>query len=133
MDVLFVIPFLALSVWIIVVLVRWFFFSSSERMTLSLRKIAIVFVLLLQFFLMAVTLFDPLHGPFDSRYRHSERVRAYLDWKQSPAESSKAAYSDEMGRLHSYLRTRDATVLLVLGVEAVAVYYLWNRKARQVA
>lgn len=90
----------------------------------------IVFVLVFQLFVMQAILFDPLHGPHDNAYRHTERWSAYRNWIQNPSQGTKAEYDEEIGRLNSYLRTRDAVIVLFLGIEAVGVYYLWNRKKK---
>jgi len=104
--------------------------KPTSSMKSQTKKVFIVLALAFQVLVVAAILFDPLHGPFDSEYRHEERLKAYLDWKQNPSPLSKSVYEAEMRLVHSHLDKRNAAIIAVLGLEAVCIYYLWNRKTK---
>ena len=91
-------------------------------MSLFFRKFFIILVLGLQSIAMAMMLYDPLHSDL---YRRAERLETLQAWLNNPSPSSKSAYDAELSQLHSYLRKKNAVIILVLAVEAVGVYYFW--------
>jgi hypothetical protein len=97
-------------------------------MKLSLRKIFIVLVLVLQLSWWLGPRFISLHGPIvTERYRHEERIRALLEWSKNPSAVSKAVFEDEKRRLNAYLLQRDVLIFICFFVlDAVGIYSLCN-------
>ncbi|HXR05142.1 MAG TPA: hypothetical protein VN836_10590 [Verrucomicrobiae bacterium] len=122
-----------LFITFIVVIIAITLGKPTSSMKSQIKKVFIVLVLAFQLLVVAAIFFDPLHGPFDSDYRHEERVKAYLDWKQNPSPSSKAAYEEELRLVHSHLDKRNTAIVAMLALEAIGFYYLWNRKTKAVA
>jgi len=119
-----------LFIMCIVVIIAITLGKPTSSMKLQIKKVFIVLAFAFQLLVAAAILFDPLHGPFDSEYRHEERVKAYLDWKQNPSPSSKSVYEEEMRLVHSHLDKRNAAIVVILVLEAVGIDYLWNRKKK---
>lgn len=88
----------------------------------------VVVVVILQGFFMMAVLYNPLDGPFDSEYRHEQRVNAYWDWLKVPSPSTKAAYHEEMRLLRAHTRRRDLLISGLVLLEGVGLTILWNRK-----
>jgi hypothetical protein len=85
-------------------------------------KVFIILILVVQLLWMGMIVFAPLR--YD--YRLVERTRVRLAWEQAPSAASRAAYDEELKRLHSYLWIRNTLFVVVLGIEGLGIYY-WRR------
>jgi hypothetical protein len=66
------------------------------------------------------------HGEaFDTRYRHKERLEAFMDWSLHPSPTSRATWEQELKLLHHHEDWKMYVILgLLVTLNGMAIYYI---------